>query len=255
MVYHLAAVDNLLAAEYDAVGPGVVMQQFAAGGLGACLVILEVGKKVVVERALAQQMRLVVQGICVKQVGIGFFDGIDLAELLGVGVLVLYHHDGTQAVFPQPGEFVGAHDAVAVDLLDFPFQVPQVLVRGQQVFQVALVVLAQQADGFPAPAGVEPIIGLEMGQQTVLFFFDYFVALVDGKVEGGDELSVFPGFVDVELVIELPVAGQKIYNNRYCADKNEHFVKQVFIETFLFRIEICHIALNFLRKVQKKTIV
>ncbi len=56
-------------------------------------------------------------------------------------------------------------------------------------------------------------IRLEGGEDTVLLAFHHFIGLIDGEVEGGHELSVLPGLVNVELVVEFTVTWQKIDNN------------------------------------------
>ena len=68
-------------------------------------------------------------------------------------------------------------------------------------------------------AFVQLEIRLEGGEDTVLLAFHHFIGLIDGEVEGGHELSVLPGLVNVELVVEFTVTWQKIDNNPHSADE------------------------------------
>ena len=68
------------------------------------------------------------------------------------------------------------------------------------------------------------IVGLEAGQDAVLLVSDHVVRLVDRKVEGSYQLAVFPGFVDVKLIVELPVTGQEVDDDCYRTDEKKGFV-------------------------------
>ena len=56
---------------------------------------------------------------------------------------------------------------------------------------------------------IQLIIRLEESHQAILFPFYHCILFINRKVESSDQLSVFPGLVDVELVIEFSVTWQE----------------------------------------------
>ena len=68
---------------------------------------------------------------------------------------------------------------------------------------------------------IQLIIRLEESHQAILFPFYHCILFINRKVESSDQLSVFPGLVDVELVIEFSVTWQEINNQRHSAYKQQ----------------------------------
>ena len=118
-----------------------------------------------------------------------------------------------------------------------------VIGRGQNVAQMSLIVVLKFLERLFPGALVQLEIGLESGQDAVLFFFYDLVVLVDGEVEGSHQLPVLPGFVNVKLVIKLTVSRQEIDNNSHRTYKNKCLIYQISErELFVFTFEIVHIG-------------
>ena len=221
---NLAAVDDLLPAQYDAAGPRIVFQHLLAGSLGAQAVVGQVGGQVVVQGTLAQDVGTVAQGVGRQDVVVGRLDGEQLVRALLPGRLVAYGHDALGTVTEQRFHVFGREDARLVHFLQFFFDVLQVIGVQARHEGVVLVVGPQLLQGFFLHGLVLLVVGLEAGQDAVLLVFHHFVRLVDGEVERGHQLAVFPGLVDVKLIVKLPVTRQEVDHNQDTADENEGFV-------------------------------
>ena len=97
----------------------------------------------------------------------------------------------------------------------------EIVGRRQNISQMVLIIVLQLVDGSLADAVVYLIVRLEVGQYAVLLVFHYLIVLVDGKVEGSHQLAVLPRFVNIKLVVEFAVAGQKVYNKGDSTDENQ----------------------------------
>ena len=102
-----------------------------------------------------------------------------------------------------------------------------VIGRRQDIPQMRLVIVFQLLDHFFFCVLVQLEIGLERSQDAVLLSFHNLVVFVDGEVEGGHQLSVLPGFVNIKLVIELAVPWQEVHDNSDGAYKNKCPVYQI----------------------------
>ena len=110
------------------------------------------------------------------------------------------------------------------------------------MFQVALIILAQFFQSGFSGFAVQSEVGLKLGEQAVLFPLHHFVTFVDGEVEGGYQLSIPPGLINVELIIELAIAWQEVNDSPYRGDKNQDFIEQIFVKPILLFIEINHLS-------------
>ena len=142
---NLASVDNLLSAEYQSVGPRVAAQHLVAGSGGALLVVDEVGVEILVEGTLLQDVGAVVQGVGMEQVVVGLLHGVEVGERLLAGHLVADDADGGNAVCAQLRQGLGGQDTRPIDLGELPFDVAQVVGRGQDGPQALREVVAQTA--------------------------------------------------------------------------------------------------------------
>ena len=252
-VHDFAAVDDFLSAQHDAVRPRVVVEDFLPGGFGPQGVVGEVGRQVFVERALPEQVRAVVHGVGGEQVGIRLLHGVERAGVPLVRQFVVYHHDDGCAVLPQPGELFGGEYSRAVDFGEYLLEVAEVVGGGQYAAQVCLVVVPQLLERLLLRVLVQSEVGLEGCHDAVLLSLHHPVVLVDGEVEGRHQLPVFPGLVDVELVVELAVSRHEIDNNPHRAYENKRLIEQVSEREFpVFAFEITHIGRNFCEKYKKK---
>ena len=164
------------------------------------------------------------QGVGRQDVVISRFDGIQLVSSLLLCDFVVHGHNTSRAVFLQRCHCFGRQDACLVHFGQFLFDILQVV--GCQIggVQAVLVVLFQFFQGFSRDILILLIVGLEAGQDTVLLVSDHVVRFVDRKVEGSYQLAVFPGFVDVKLIVELPVTGQEVDDDCYRTDEKKGFV-------------------------------
>ena len=158
-------------------------------------------------------------GIGREYIVIGILHRIYLVDVLLVGQFVVNDHDGGCAVLMQLVQLFGRNDAGAIYFREFPFQKADVVGGGKQAAQVGLIVCLQLGEHTFLNAFVQLEIRLEGGEDTILLAFHHFIGLIDGEVEGGHELSVLPGLVNVELVVEFTVTWQKIDNNPHSADE------------------------------------
>ena len=218
-----APVDDLLPAQHDAAGPGIVVQQLLAGGLAALAVILQVGGDVVVEVARPQDFRAKVQGVAFQDGLVGRFHGIQLAHASLAGQLVVHYHEASDAVPVQGVQGFGGQDACFVDFSQFALHVPEVVGR-QRLSQRTLVVGLQAALRVRLHFALDVEEWLEMAQQAVLLVLHHPRILVDGEVESGHQLPVLPRLADVKLIAELAVARHKVNDDGHRGYENENFV-------------------------------
>ena len=101
LVDNLTPVDDFLSAQYDAVGPGVVVEHFFPCALRTFLVVGKVRQQIFVERALTQKVAAIVHGVGVHQVGIGAFYRKQLVGIALLGQFVVDNHDGSRAVLTE----------------------------------------------------------------------------------------------------------------------------------------------------------
>jgi len=182
-------------------------------------------------------------GVGGEEIGIRLLDGIKFVDVPLAGELVVYHHDGGCAVLVQLPQFFGGEYPCPVHLGEYFLYMADVIGRGQDIPQMRLVIVFQLLDHFFFCVLVQLEIGLERSQDAVLLSFHNLVVFVDGEVEGGHQLSVLPGFVNVELVVELAVPRQKIDNNPDGAYENKRLIYQISErELFVFSFEITHIG-------------
>ena len=113
--------------------------------------------------------------------------------------------------------FVG-DDAFVVYFANGVFNVVEAFLR-QVLVRVFPVIAFQSFEFLLLGLLVDFIIRLEESHDAVLFFLDKVFILVDGEVERSLQQAVFPWFVHVELVVELPIPWKEIYNDRYRTDE------------------------------------
>ena len=82
-----------------------------------------------------------------------------------------------------------------------------------------MIILFQLGDCIFFDVFIQLVIRLEESHQTVLLSFYYRILFINRKVESSDQLPIFPGLIDVKLVIEFSVTWQEIDNQRHSAHK------------------------------------
>ena len=82
-----------------------------------------------------------------------------------------------------------------------------------------MIILFQLGDCVFLDVFIQLVIRLEESHQTVLLSFYYRILFINRKVESSDQLPIFPGLIDVKLVIEFSVTWQEIDNQRHSAHK------------------------------------
>ena len=218
-----APVDDFLSAQHDAACPGIVVQQFLAGGLAALLVIAQVGGDVVVQVARPQDVRAIVQGVAFQEGLVGGLHGVQFVDVALVGQLVVHRHQAPDAVAAQGIQRFGGEDARLVDFSQFPLDVSEVVGR-QAMFHELLVVGLQAALRVRLHFAFDVEERLELAQQAVLLPLHHLGILVDGEVERGHQLPVLPRLADVKLIVELAVARHEVNDDGHRSYENENFV-------------------------------
>ena len=170
---------------------------------------------------------MIVRGIGGKEIGVCLFYGIESVDIPLVGKLVVYHHDGGRAVFVQLRKFFGGKYSRLIYFGENLFYMADVVGRRQDTAQMRLIVVFQLFECQFLRAFVQLEIRLERSQNAVLLLLHYLVVFVDREVEGSHQLSVLPGFVNIELIIELAVPRQEVHNNSDGTYKNKRLIYQI----------------------------
>ena len=106
--------------------------------------------------------------------------------------------------------------------------------RGDCFYESGVVVALEPVDGICTYSAVEVEVGLELSVETVLLGSYHFVAFVYGEVEVRHQLSVCPGGVETEVVVELGVSWHEVDDDPYAGYCQQCFYYVAFLESYHF---------------------
>ena len=226
-VHNLAPVYYLLSRKHHAACQRHGCQQVVQLGCAAFLIVSHVHMQVTNDVGLLQSRAVCRQHIIVEQLLVGLHGAVNAAHLHALHTLTYNYAHHAARIFGNAVVLWRADDAGLVKSVQ-PVVKCAHLRHGHPWYSFWEIGL--QLGQLPfLHAPVVMVVGLEQRQQRVALLLYHLVALINGKVELGDERPIHPRLAHIVTHLRRIVARQKPYDdqqrNKYEAAQRQYAVQ------------------------------